>query len=44
MPAGEHGLTWNGLDAGGGPVRSGIYFYELQVDGRDHTRKMVLLK
>ena len=44
MPAGDHGLTWNGLDAGGAPVRSGVYFYELQVDGRVHTRKMVLLK
>ncbi len=44
MPAGDHGLTWNGLDAGGAPVRSGVYFYELQVGGRIHTRKMVLLK
>ena len=44
MPAGDHNLTWNGLDAGGAPVRSGVYFYELQVDGRDHARRMVLLK
>jgi hypothetical protein len=44
MPAGQHGLSWNGLDAGGQPVRSGVYFYELQVNGRQHTRKMVLLK
>ena len=44
MAAGEHALTWDGFDAGGAPVRSGIYFYELEVSGRVHTRKMVLLK
>jgi hypothetical protein len=44
LPAGDHGLSWNGLDAGGQRLRSGIYFYELRVNGRDHTRKMVLLK
>jgi len=44
LPAGEHGLSWNGLDAGGQAARSGVYFYELQVGGELHTRKMVLLK
>jgi hypothetical protein len=44
LPAGEHRLSWNGLDAGGQEVRSGVYFYELRVNGREHTRKMVLLK
>jgi hypothetical protein len=44
LPAGAHGLSWNGLDAGGQPVRSGVYFYELAVGGELQTRKMVLLK
>jgi len=44
LPAGEHGLSWNGLDAGGQAARSGVYFYELAVGGELHTRKMVLLK
>jgi hypothetical protein len=44
LPAGEHGLSWNGLDAGGEASRSGVYFYELVVAGEIHTRKMVLLK
>ncbi len=44
FPAGEHFATWNGLDDHGQPARSGVYFYELSVGGREHTRKMVLVK
>jgi hypothetical protein len=42
--AGEHVATWNGRDAGGEPVASGIYFCRLSVDGWSAARKMVLLK
>jgi hypothetical protein len=44
FPAGEHFATWNGLDDHGQQARSGVYFYELNVGGREHTRKMVLVK
>ncbi|MEJ2722845.1 MAG: FlgD immunoglobulin-like domain containing protein, partial [bacterium] len=36
--------TWDGKDASGNPVGSGIYFYRLTAGNRTLTRKMVLLK
>jgi len=44
MPAGEHRVTWNGLDQGGLPVGSGIYFVKLSAGSEVDTRKIVLLK
>lgn len=42
---GRHDANWNGADARGAPVASGVYFYRLTVDGRAiETRKMALLK
>ena len=35
---------WNGRDAGGTPVSSGVYFYRLTAGGKTLTKKMVLLK
>jgi len=43
-PAGSHQVTWNGTDAGGGPVSSGVYLYRLTAGGAAMTRKMMLLK
>lgn len=43
--AGRSELTWDGTDARGNAMASGIYFYRLLLDGREvQTRKMVLLK
>ena len=44
LPAGEHELTWDGRDAQGQPVATGVYVYRLQVDEQTHTRKMVKLE
>ena len=44
LPAGEHELTWDGRDAQGQPIATGIYVYRLQVDEQTHTRKMVKLE
>ena len=44
LPAGEHQLTWDGRDAQGQPVATGVYVYRLQVDGQTHARKMVKLE
>ncbi|HEU4928258.1 MAG TPA: HYR domain-containing protein, partial [Candidatus Krumholzibacteria bacterium] len=44
MPAGAHRVTWNGLDQGGLPVGSGIYFVKLSAGSEVDTRKIVLLK
>jgi len=42
--AGQHNVTWNGQDADGLEVKSGVYFYKLSTDGFQMTRKMVLMK
>ena len=42
--AGAKQATWNGKDANGREVQSGIYFYRLTTDNFTMTRKMMLLK
>ena len=42
--AGTHTVDWNGDDANGHPVASGLYFYRLTVGDVSETKKMVLLK
>ncbi len=45
LPAGQHGMTWNGLDALGRPAASGVYFCRLTTDsGEDLSCRMVLMK
>ena len=42
--AGEHAVVWDGQDAGGSRVTSGVYFYRLTTESFTEQRKMVLLK
>jgi len=42
--AGEHSARWDGTDAQGRAVASGVYFVRLSVDGWTDSRKMALLK
>ena len=42
--AGYYRLTWDGSDANGHTVSSGIYFYRLTTQNFTQTRKMLLLK
>jgi len=44
LPAGEHHVTWDGRDASGAPVASGVYFYRVNAGDYYSTRKMVLMK
>jgi hypothetical protein len=44
LPAGAHSASWDGRDASGRELSSGVYFYSLGVEGAVETRKMVLLK
>jgi hypothetical protein len=43
-PAGHHSVVWDGTDASGHLVASGIYFYRLVTPNVVESRKMILLK
>lgn len=40
----EHSLRWDGRDAEGRPISSGVYFARLQVGAESQCRKLVVLK
>jgi flagellar hook assembly protein FlgD len=42
--SGEHSLMWNGMDASGRTVSSGVYFYRIDTNGGHDTKPMILLK
>jgi hypothetical protein len=42
--AGSHQLQWQGYSDAGTVVPSGVYFYQIKVGARVHTRKMILLR
>jgi hypothetical protein len=42
--AGSHTVTWDGTNASGRSVSTGVYFYRLQVADYTRTKKMLLLK
>ena len=42
--AGEYTIQWDGTDASGDKVASGIYLYRLERGDRSESKKMVLLK
>ena len=42
--AGIHTIHWNGQESSGRSIATGVYFYRLQTDSFDNTKKMVFLK
>jgi len=44
MRAGNQTVTWDGTDATGHQVSSGVYFYKLRAGDFTDTKKMLLLK
>ncbi len=43
-PVGSHSVVWNGRDANGAPVATGVYFVRLTAGSYEMTRKIVMLK
>lgn len=41
---GKHAATWNGMNARGQLVPSGVYFYRLKMGGQVMTRKMLVVR
>ena len=41
---GSHDVTWDGRNARGGSLASGVYFYRLTAGSHTESKKMVLLK
>ncbi len=44
LKAGDHDISWDGQNAFGQPVATGIYFYRLKAGEFVGTKKMILLK
>lgn len=44
MAAGNHIVTWNGLDNSGRSVGSGVYFFKMNSGKYTSTKKMILMK
>ena len=44
LSAGNKSIEWNGTDANGRTVESGVYFYKISADEFSMTRKMMMLK
>ncbi len=42
--AGQHAITWDGRDMQGNAVASGVYFYQLQSDKLNQTKRCLLMK
>jgi hypothetical protein len=42
LPAGHHAITWDGRDASGARVRSGVYIVRARAGGESRVRKIVL--
>ena len=44
MESGYHNICWDGTDETGYPVASGVYFYRINADKFNASKKMVMLK
>jgi Peptidase family C25/Propeptide_C25/FlgD Ig-like domain len=44
MDPGRHQVSWDGSDSNALPAGSGVYFYVLDADGRQQSRRMLILK
>jgi len=42
MTSGEYSVTWNGTDFSGKSVQSGVYFYQIKLNNKEYSDKMIL--
>lgn len=42
LGCGEHLAVWDGRQLDGRPARTGVYYYQLTVDGERFTRKLIV--
>jgi hypothetical protein len=43
LPAGEHAVSWDGIDDQGRQAAAGVYFYVFRAEGRNLQKRMMLL-
>jgi flagellar hook assembly protein FlgD len=43
-PAGRHTVQWNGRDASGRALASGLYFIRLRAGDQQHIRRLTLVR
>lgn len=44
LPAGPHGLSWDGRSEGGVRIASGVYYLRLDADGVQRSRKLMVIR
>jgi hypothetical protein len=44
MVAGYHSVTWDGNDASGSAVASGVYYYRVRANGQAQTRRVLVVR
>lgn len=44
MPAGHHGFAWSAREDAGGKLPSGVFYLQLEVDGRRESRKLTVVQ
>jgi hypothetical protein len=44
MTSGEYSISWDGTSSSGYPVQSGVYFYQIRVNNKVFSDKMLLVK
>ena len=42
--AGTHSVVWDGRDAAGRPLATGVYFVRLEMEGESATRPLILIR
>jgi flagellar hook assembly protein FlgD len=44
LAAGQHSVNWNGADKNGNRIACGVYLYQLRVEGKAMTKRMMILR